>query len=156
MSNNRVTQPYSKMLEGPASSATGELTTDSIDFKNGDRVVFDVVWAALANAQTIEVDGSNDNTNWTSLKATSGGSALSIAVTTASASKITSLEFAVANYRYLRLRIPRAAAGALACVISRQFDDRVEPPAGGDALIRYIHPYAPVFLPNGSPAAISL
>jgi hypothetical protein len=154
--NNRIQVPFMKMLEGSAASATGELTTDSIDFKNGDRVVFHVIWGALANAQTIEVDGSNDNATWTSLKATSGGSALSIAVTTASASKITSLEFAVANYRYLRLRIPRALAGALNAVISEQFDDRVEPSTTGDALIRYVHPYAPVFLPNGSPAALSL
>lgn len=152
---DNIFKMHQTRLSGLSASATGEVTSSPIDLNKGDRGEIEVAWGTMAGAQTIEIDGSNDNSSWTAIK-NDAGATLALAVSTGSASKYTKIELAVPNYRYIRVRVPRANAAQILCITGRVYNVRVEPVPGDDVPVRYIHAYPPSLLPNGKRVQTSL
>lgn len=143
--NNTVEDCFFDKLSPYAVAGTSDIDSASIATHRGTVFEFMIALAAVATGGNIIVQGSNDDSSFTSLDTT--------AYTTSMANSLAVIEVRDPNWKFLRIRLTRAGNVAVDNIVVRVYPSRITPAPAGDAVIRKIVPYPGQTLPNS--AAVS-
>ena len=146
MGDNSIEKAYWKKLQAYAAAGTTTLDSASISGIYGTIFEFMISLAAVATGGNIIVQGSNDDSTYTSLDTT--------AYTTTMANSIAIIEVHQPSYKYLRIELTRAGNVAVDNIMVRVRPSRITPAPAGDAVIRKVVPYPGQTLPNSSTAGL--
>lgn len=145
MGDNGIENAYFDKLSPYAAAATGDIDSASVSTDKGTIFEFMIALAAVATGGNIIVQGSNDDSSYTSLE--------TIAYTTSMANSLALVEVRQPNYKYLRIRLTRAGNVAVDNITVRVRPSRITPAPVGDAVIRRIVAYPGQTLPNSAAVA---
>lgn len=136
---------YFDKLSPYAAAGTSTIDSASIATSYGTIFEFMVALAAVATGGNIIVQGSNDDSSFTTLE--------TIAYTTTMANSLALIEVRQPNWKYLRIELTRAGNVAVDNITVRVSPSRVTPAPAGDAVIRRTVAYPGQTLPNSTAVA---